>query len=238
MQQSRLSKTAEKKTKKQLYLSIVGIAIVVFLLFKFGIPALVNFSFFLSSLSSQKSSSSQVVPTTTVLQPPTLTTPFTATNSATITVSGTALANQTIQLYVNDSLSGTTSTKSDGTFSFSNVSLNQQQNTLKAKAKQGSAMSDFSDPLTISYLQKAPDLTLDSPTDQQSFSGDQNSTVVKGKTDPDVQVRVNGFWAIVDNQGNYSYNMQLQDGDNHIDVVATDQAGNKTERQITVKYSH
>ncbi|HXS14697.1 MAG TPA: hypothetical protein VN711_01050 [Candidatus Saccharimonadales bacterium] len=238
MQQSRLSKTAEKKTKKQLYLSIVGIAIVVVVLFKYGIPALVNFSFFLSSFSSQKSSSSQVIPTTTVLQPPTLTTPFTATNSATIAVTGTALSNQTIQLYVNDSLSGTTTTKGDGSFTFPKVSLTQQQNTLKAEAKQGAATSNFSDPLTISYLQKAPDLTLDSPTDGQSFSGDQNSTMVKGKTDPDVQVRVNGFWAIVDNQGNYSYNMQLQDGDNHLDVVATDQAGNKTERQITVKYSH
>lgn len=235
--QSRLSRNVEKKTKKQLYLSILGIVILVVLLFKFGIPALVNVSLFLSSLNNkntaQVSNQSQ-----SVVQPPTLTSSFTATNSATITVSGSASPKQTVELFVNDSQVDSITTKDDGSFSFSNVSLTQQQNTIKAKAQQGTTTSDFSDPLSIMYIQKAPNLTLDSPTDQQSFSGDKNSVIVRGKTDSDVKVTVNDFWAIVDANGNYSYNLHLQDGDNHITVVATDPAGNTTKREITVKYSH
>lgn len=236
--QSRLSKTTEKKTKKQLFLSLGGILIVLFLLIKFGIPALVNFSLFLSSFNNSNNPATNSSATQSIIQPPVLLSSFTATNSAAISVNGTAASNQTIQLYVNDSLFGSTSTKSDGSFSFSNVVLTQQQNTIKARAKQGNSLSDYSDPLTINYLQKSPDLTLDSPNDQQSFSGDQNTVVVRGKTDPDVQVTVNGFWAIVNTNGNYSYTFHLQDGDNHIDVTAVDAAGNKTDRQITLHYSH
>ncbi len=234
--QSRLSKTAEKKTKKQLYLSVAGIIIVIFLLIKFGIPALVNFSLFLSTLQGNQSNATPEN-NKQVIAPPVLTQEFTATNSASITVNGTALTKQTIQLYVNDDLVDTTTTKDDGTFSFKGVNLTQQQNTIKARVKIDKKLSDFSDPLLISYVQKAPSLTLDSPSDGQSFPHDQSSVTVKGKTDPDVRITINDFWAIVDSKGNYSYSLHLQNGDNQIHVVATDVAGNKTEKQIKVTYS-
>ncbi len=234
--QSRLSKAAERKTKKQLYLSLIGIVIVVFVLVKFGIPALVNFSLFLSNFHGQQSQSTTPA-TNQIIAQPILTQDFTATNSATITVNGTAAAQEKVQLYVNDDLVDTISTKDDGTFSFKNITLTQQQNTLKARAKKDDKVSEFSDSLIISYIQKAPSLSVDSPSDGQSFSHDQSTVVVKGKTDPDIKVTVNDFWAIVDNNGNYSYSLHLQNGDNQIHVVATDPAGNKTEKQITVKYS-
>lgn len=234
--QSRLSRSAEKKTKKQLYLSIAGIVILIFVLVKFGIPALVNFSLFLSTFKgNQPSSNTQNAKE--IIVPPVLTQEFTATNSASITVNGTAVAKQTIQLYANDDLVDTTTTKDDGSFSFKNVNLTQQQNTLKARAKKDTKTSDFSDSLLISYIQKAPSLTVDSPNDGQSFPHDQGNVVVKGKTDPDVRVTVNDFWAIVDSKGNYSYSLHLQNGDNQIHIVATDAAGNKIEKQIKVTYS-
>lgn len=234
--QSRLSKTAEKRTKKQLYLSILGIIVVVFLLFKFGIPALVNFSLFLSSLKGQQSTSNSQTAKELIV-PPTLIQEFTATNSASITINGTTTAQQIVQLYVNDDLVDSTTAKDDGTFSFKGISLTQQQNTIKARVKKDNKLSDFSDPLIISYIQKAPSLTLDSPSDGQSFPHDQSSVTVKGKTDADVRVTVNDFWAIVDSSGNYTYSLRLQNGDNQIHVVATDAAGNTTTKQIKVTYS-
>ncbi|HEX7041632.1 MAG TPA: hypothetical protein VF189_00120 [Patescibacteria group bacterium] len=234
---SRLSRSAEKKTKKQLYLSIVGIVAVIFLLFKFGIPALVNFSLFLSSFNKSSNSTSAADTAKNVIIPPVLNQEFTATNSASINVNGTAQPNQTIQLYVNDDLVNTTESKDDGSFHFNDVSLSQQQNTLKARVKNNDKFSDFSDPILISYISKAPDLTIDSPSDGQHFSSDQGNIQVKGKTSPDARVTVNSFWAIVDGNGNYSYTLHLQNGDNQIDVVSTDAAGNKTEKQIKVSYS-
>lgn len=233
---SRLSRTSEKRTKKQLYLSVAGIIIVLFVLVKFGIPALVNFSLFLSTFNNSQSASPSQSAKEVILAP-ILNQDFTATNSASITINGTGAAKETIQLYVNDAMVDTTTVRDDGSFSFKDINLTQQQNTIKARAKKDTKLSDFSDPLLISYIQKAPNLSLDSPSDGQSFPHDQSNIAVKGKTDPDVRVTVNDFWAIVDNTGNYSYSLHLQNGDNQIHVVATDAAGNKTEKQIKVTYS-
>ena len=48
---------------------------------------------------------------------------------------------------------------------------------------------------------------------------------------------MNEFWAIVDAGGNFSYTLPLQNGENTIKVVATDEAGNKTEYEVKVTYS-
>lgn len=232
---SRLSRTTDKKTKKQLILSLVGIIAILFVLFKFGIPALTNLSLFLSSKNGV--SQQEVANSNTVVVPPILIQSFPATNSATITVNGTAQKNETINLYVNSALVDTKPTKDDGTFSFTGVVLTQQQNAIQAKAKLDSKTSDFSDTWNVVFIQKAPSLTVDSPADGDSFGSDRPTVVVRGKTDPDVKVTVNDFWAIVDSSGNYTYTLTLQNGDNHITVVATDAAGNTTKKELTVHHS-
>ncbi|HYK08701.1 MAG TPA: hypothetical protein VEW42_04350 [Candidatus Eisenbacteria bacterium] len=229
---SRLRQTTEKKTKKQLFFSLAGIVIVLFLLIKFGIPALTNLSLLLSSnkgVSQEDISNAKIL-----LLPPVMNESFSATNSASITVSGTASPKQTIQLYVNDSLVDTTTVKNDSTFSFSGVNLTQQQNTIKTKAKLQDKVSNFSDTWTVTYIQKAPSLSVDNPHDGDTLG---SPIVVRGKTDPDVKVTVNDFWAITDSSGNYSYTLTLQNGDNHIVVIATDAAGNTTRQELTVKHS-
>ena len=45
---SRLTRRFEQKTKKNLALNILGIVLIIFIVFKFGIPFLVNVSLFLS----------------------------------------------------------------------------------------------------------------------------------------------------------------------------------------------
>jgi len=233
--QTRLSRTAEKRTKKQLILSILGIILLLFLLFKFGIPLLTSFSLFLSG--NKGTTSQDIAKSQAVLTAPILNQTFSATNSASITVTGTAVAKEGIQLFVNDNLVDTTTTKDDGSFTFNSVNLTQQQNTIKVKAKLDNKVSDFSDAWNITYIQKAPNLTLDTPSDGQTFPHDQSRIPVKGKTDPDVKVTINDLWAIVDSSGIYSYTLSLQNGDNHIKIVATDAAGNTTTKELTVHYN-
>lgn len=233
--QSRLSRTKDSKTKKQLAFSLVGIILVIFVLFKFGIPALTSLSLFLSSKNG--TTPEEIAKSKTLLTPPILTQSFSATSSASITVNGTASPKQTIQLYVNGSLVDTTPTRDDGSFQFTGVNLTQQQNTIQAKARSTSSgqdkTSDYSDTWNVSYLQKAPSLSVDSPHDNDNVGG---SVVVKGKTDPDVRVTVNDFWAIVDASGNYSYTLSVQNGDTHIVVVATNAAGATTKQELTVHH--
>lgn len=234
---SRLSKNLEKRTKKRLYLSIIGIIVILFFVIRFGIPALINLSLFLANGKDQQLAK-QVQNDQTVVFPPTLIQTFTATNSATIIVSGTAAPKQEVELFVNNTLSSTTKTKDDGSFTFDKVTITSGGNTIKAKAKTDTKESDFSNTLSITFTNKAPSLSIDSPQDNQTFSGgSQQDVTVKGKTDPDIKVTVNGFWAITDGTGNYSYSLHLQNGDNAVKVIAVDAAGNQSEKDITLHFN-
>ena len=232
---SRVNRNLERKSKRLLYLSIAGIIVVIFLFIRFGIPLLINFSLFIGGRNSRDTTTTDNTPS--YLAAPILNPTFTATNSAQVSLSGVGSNNETVDLYVNNSLQNSTDTKNDGSFTFTNVSLSNGDNTIKVIAKNGKTKSDFSDPITITYKNSPVSLSVDNPHDGDSFSKDQNSVVVSGKTDPDAKVTVNDFWAIVDDNGNYTYNLHLNNGDNQIKVIATDPAGNKTENDLKVTYS-
>ncbi len=227
---SRLSKSLERKSEKRLILSVLGIVIVLFLLFRYGMPALISFSDFMAgSGSSQTNSGSK-----TFVAVPIINDSISATNSATTTIDGNAAPKEKIELYVNDNLADSVDTKDDGTFHFKDVALTLGNNVVKVKANKGSVESDFSDSLTIQYKTTSPGLLIEEPSNSQNFPKETENISVKGKTDPDVKVTVNGFWAIDDDSGNFSYNLPLQGGTTTIKVVATDSAGNSSEKDINV----
>ena len=172
----------------------------------------------------------------TYVAPPTLNPVVEATNSAEIAVSGFGTKDQTIQLYLNNQRFDQTTVGSNNKFEFPNVTLQQGANTISAKAVTNSGKeSSSSNTDNITYLSKPPSLTIASPQDGQGFSKGSTPTVsIKGKTDPGVKVTVNGFWAIVDDQGNYTYLYTLKNGDNDIKVVATDAAGDQTTTEIHI----
>jgi hypothetical protein len=236
MAKSRLSKSQEKKALNKIILSIVGIIIVIIILVKVAIPGLINFSLFLANLRGDNTTTSSTSKnSTSYVMPPIFTTNFTATNSATINLAGTAPLKGQVILYINNNPADTTDVKNDGTFMFKNVTLVPGVNAIKAKAKVNNKLSDFSDTLSITYGNKAPTLTVDTPHDGDTVH--QATIQVYGKTDPDDQVTVNGFIAIVDTNGQYSYNLSLQNGDNQIKIIAQDTAGNQTEKDLKVTYN-
>ncbi|MEK7502097.1 MAG: hypothetical protein AAB609_01065 [Patescibacteria group bacterium] len=231
---SRLSRRLESQSRKNLFLSVLGIIVVLVLLVKFGIPLLVNFSLFLSG--QNKSDESSKSTSTAYLSPPVLDQSANATNSAEFIITGTAVKDEEIDLYINDSLSDKKETGDNGNFSFK-VTLETGDNKIKAKARKDDKESDFSNELEISYKNEPPSLSVDSPTDGQKFEKDQNTAKVSGKTDSGVRITVNGFWAVIGENNNFSYNLPLQNGDNIIKIEALDQAGNKAEKEIKVTYS-
>lgn len=234
MARSRLYKSQEKKALHKIVLSILGIIVIVIVLVKVAIPALVNFSLFLANLRGDATTAiSKSSPD--YIMPPVFANTFTATNSATVTLNGTAQAKEQVVLYVNNNPTDTVDVKDDGTFAFKNVTLSPGDNTIKAKAKKDNKLSNFSDSISIAYRNNAPTLTIDTPHDSDTVH--QANIPVSGKTDPDNKVTVNGFWAIVDNSGQYSYTLTLQNGDNQIKVVSQDPAGNQTEKDLKVSYN-
>lgn len=235
MNRSRLSRRIEKQSQKTFLLSILGIALIVFALIKFGMPLLINFSLLLAGKDTtdfKSQNSASFVP------PPVLDPLFDATNSAEISISGKANKDETVKLYVNGELADNVKVKDDNGFEFKNVVLKDGENSIRTKAqKDNKEESDFSKETIVIYKKEPPILSVDSPTDRQSFSKDENLIIVSGKTDAGTKVTINDFWAIADDTGNFSYHLSLKEGENQIKIVATDIAGNKTQKEIKVNYS-
>lgn len=160
----------------------------------------------------------------------------TATNSAKFTLSGKAQPDSIINFYLNDNLADKTHADKNGIFSFDSQYV-KGDNKIYVLAKAGDKTSNTSEILNVLYKDSKPSLTISSPTDGQQFSKDQNEINISGSTDPEVKVTVNGFWAIVDQSNNFNYKLKIQSGDNTIKIVAEDQAGNRTEKELKVKRS-
>lgn len=231
---SRLNKRLENNSKKNLLLTVFGIFAIIILIIKFGVPLIINFTLFISGSKdfeqTVKHEDASFIP------PPILNPMPTATNSAEVVISGVAFSNQAINLYINNTLVSKTKTQKNGDFSFRET-LEERENAIKTKAEAHGKESEFSSTLNISYINTPPSLTIISPADGQSFSKDQNSIEVGGTTDSQVRVTVNDFWAITDQSNRFSYTLPLKSGDNQIKIVATDQAGNKTEKTVKVTYN-
>lgn len=234
---SRLNRRLERKSQQNLLLSLAGIIVIIILLVKVGIPLLINFSLFIGQQKDNSSASQNAKSSSSsFIAPPFLDPVPSATNSAKLAISGNAIANEHVKIYVNGQLSDEIATKKDGSFSIT-VDIKKGQNTITAKTVVKDKESNFSDDLTTNFIDSKPKLDLTSPTEGQNFGKDQTTAPVSGKTSNGAKVTVNGFWAIVDENDNFSYNLPLQNGDNQIKVVATDDAGNTTEKDIKVTHS-
>jgi len=237
MPESRLARRSIKQSKKQLYISLAGIALVLFLAINFG-PGLIGSAGVVIDKLTGKSSQDNVIKTGGQIQPPSLDPLPQATPSATITVSGkTNYPTGTVELFVNNSLSDQTAIDNNQIFKFTGVSLSSGNNVIKARIVLNDQKSDFSGEADINYSKSAPKLDVSFPSDKQNFTKSDQQITVKGTTDTDNSVTVNGFIAIVDYQGNFTYDLSLNQGDNKVAVIATSPSGQTTEKDLTVSYS-
>jgi bacillopeptidase F len=235
MARSRVNRRQVKQTERNLILVVVGgIALLILLIF-FGAKLLVNFSLFVEKKTDTDSSNQT---SNEIMAPPILDPLTSATNSASIDITGIAGTAKYVTLYVNGKQIKKADVKDDNSFAFRDVELDSGENSIKVKAfTDDNKESKFSDSETVTYSNKAPSLSIDFPTDGETYHKDNNPLKVRGKTDASVRVTINDFWAMVDDSGNYYYNLPLQNGDNQITVVATDNAGNKTTKSLKVSYS-
>ena len=225
-------KEESSQVKRSFYLAVISIIIAV-LIFTFGISVLGGFADFLNKIFQKDKDSGGG---SRFVQPPVLDSLPQATNEAGLRVSGLAFDNSKVDIYLNGEKIGET-TVDGGKFSYESLTLESGSNEIKAKGLgPNNVESDFSKSYSVVFDRKEPDLSIDSPTDGQSFSGN-NRISIKGKTHPDVQVYANGFLANVATDGAYEVFVPLNDGDNEIEIKAVDQAGNFKSLKIRVHYS-
>ncbi len=235
--ESRLSRRTVKQSKKQLYIYIGAIVAILFIAINFG-PMLIGVSGNLLDAISGKSGQADSIKSNADLQPPSIDSFYTATPSASIDITGkTDYQTGDVEIYVNGFRVGTTEVDNDQTFSMEKVKLSEGDNFIKARVIINNKKSDFSDETKISYIKSAPKLEISNPSDKQSFKKADKTISVTGTTDSDSNITVNGFVAIVDSEGKFSYDLGLNNGDNKITVVATGPSGQTSTKELTVSYS-
>lgn len=231
---SRLSRRLEKQSRKNFFLSILGIIIVFFLVIKFGIPFLVNFSLLISGINNSNLPIHRS--TRSFLAAPTLSSQFTATNSAVMEFSGNSEPEADIEIYHNERLIDITQSNKNGEFLFK-ITLDPGENQIKVRAKKENKESNYSNALTVIFNNKPPKLEVNSPLDGQAFPKYQEVITVSGNTDENVRITINGFWAIIDENERFKYDLKLKEGENTIRIEAIDGSGNKAVKEIKVTRS-
>lgn len=220
--------------RNAIFFIILTIAFISFVFFV-GIPLLGKFTVFVSSL---RGGNTQVSKTdTTPPAHPKFNNFPDFTNQQTASISGTTEPGATVKLTFNGNDQEVLS-DNNGNFSF-NIQLQNGANTFSAIATDTSGnQSQKSDDYTITFNNKPPDLTVSSPSDGASFFGsNQRQITIQGNTESGCQVTINDRIISVDDSGNFQYTTTLNQGSNPFVIKSVDQAGNTTEKDITLNFT-
>ena len=228
-------KESQRMFRQGIFFFVLAVILIGLLVF-YGIPAMVK----LAGLFGEIKNSHTPIEDQDSIAPfaPVITVPYEATHSAQIDVSGYAESGSTVSLYNNQEKISDVLANDNGEFVFSDIRLQTGDNQFKALAQdeQGN-QSAYSKTQNVIFDYEPPSLTITSPGPADSTNSSlTNSITISGTTEPDTRVTVNDRIARVDTNGNFSANISLQEGDNHITIISTDQAGNSTSSSLTVTY--
>jgi hypothetical protein len=159
--------------------------------------------------------------------------PYNATNSSEFILKGYAPSGTTVFLRFNNQDSGTAVADNSGSFTISNITLSEGDNSFVVYAKDTKGKkSEESEPLNLKLDTRPPTLEISGPNYGDTFGGSQNVIDVKGKTSEATQMYVNEGWVIMNADGSFSHKFQLQPGENTLTMYAKDDAGNKSAEVI------
>lgn len=208
----------------------------VFVFFNWGLPFIVGSLSFLN-----KNKPSQTLSETKIdeaIAPPVLFIPFESTNSASLPISGYATPLTKVELYVDDELKSLLQTDSEGKFAAESISLNLGTNNIYAVTVNDADKKSLpSKTIKLYYSNEKPALEVTQPTDETEIKGGDKKVIVSGKTDPNNSVTVNGSTVIVNSEGNFQTSIGINDGDNVITIIASNNFTNTNQIQKTVKYT-
>lgn len=211
---SRMARREQKKLVKQTVLFLV-LAVILILGFFFVI--LPNFIRLVSNWGSSDAGSS--ITDSLPPQIPVLAAPPVATPSAELTITGFGEKGSQVVSLVNSTEAGKHAVGDDGSFTFT-INLTEGENTLSVYAiDQAENESATGKTYTIIRDSSAPKLEITEPTANQEFQTRKNQTItIKGTTDPEVRIMVNGHLAFAQKDGAFTTTYSLQDGEKRRDL--------------------
>lgn len=224
----------ENRNKKRLVWSIIISIALLVVIFNWVLPGLIGQLGKFNKTTTKNSVTSQDAE----LAPPVLNIPYEATNTASIKVKGYTTPNTKVQIYLDDRVVDAQVSQSDGNFITGPIDLSVGTNNIFGKTIDDNNKESLpSKTIQVIYNNDKPQLDISSPEDNKEIKGGDKKVTVSGKTDPDNDVRINGAKAIVNSDGTFSTTVSLNDGDNLINIVASNSVGNSTSVDRKVKYT-
>ncbi|MFZ5366416.1 MAG: Ig-like domain-containing protein [Patescibacteria group bacterium] len=231
-----MKKEKARSLRRTVIFSGLTILFVLGLIF-WGIPSLIKIAIFFSEIKSSSTpvEQSDILPPA----PPKINPLPEATNIGVMSLSGFAEAGSTVEVFLNNSSYQKVITSEDGTFLADNLNLTEGQNEIYATAQDNAGnKSQPSAKMIIVFDKTPPELTIDKPQDKAHFIGEKQRKIqISGKTDPGTILTINEHLEVLDKDGNFSLSFTLSEGENVLKFIATDQAGNKTEKEIKVTFT-
>lgn len=230
---SRLERHQNKTFIQKMAIAIVLFIAFVIFFFSVGIKVLVSFTLFLNQLANsggkQQTTEQKKVFNTVAIDPiPS------ATNSANILFSGTALNFDSLEIYLNNEKLDEIDISD--TFSGEVKGLEKGENTIYFIAKSSETKeTKETDPYEVLYKNEKPKLDIQEPSDNSRTNKDD--VKVSGQTDKETSIRINGQPIITDSEGKFTTMVRLKDGENKILIVAEDIVGNQEQKELKVTYS-
>ena len=214
-----------KRTVVFVFLTLVLIGLIIYK----GVPFLIQMAGFFGDLKSSKElveNEDQTPPS-----PPRLQALPEATNDPYVTLKGFAEAGAIVKIFLNAELEKEVISDNDASFIVDSLFLSSGKNRLQAKAiDRAGNESEDSVMMIIDYDNQAPALEVNQPEPAEKVK-------ISGKTEPEATLKINDRLIILDQEGNFTSAINLDEGENRILVSATDQAGNQTEKEIILNYA-
>ncbi len=235
----RSKQVKKRQNSNQAIQTVVLIIVVIGMIggiISYSIPALTKFALLLGEIkdTSNPISNTDTIPPTA----PILNSIPHATSSGNIYISGYTEPAATVDLYHNNIKVQDTLANSSGGFEFINIKLEKGKNSFYAISHDSAHNTSDPSPIkSTTYDTEPPELTITSPEDGQVFYGLKERTItITGKTENDTSVKLNDRFILVSDDGSFSTQLQLEEGDNSITLEAKDKAGNKSATTIHVTY--
>ncbi|OGM19265.1 hypothetical protein A2686_04725 [Candidatus Woesebacteria bacterium RIFCSPHIGHO2_01_FULL_38_10] len=228
-------KIEEKKNLKKavIYAFLTTLTIILFILF--GLPTLAKFAALLTDLKS--TSLAPEVADTIPPPPPKFNSLPSFTNQEKIEIKGSTEAGVVIYLFINREKNEILS-NNQGEFSYT-FYLKEGENTISALVRDSAANESVkTQDLKIILDKKPPILNITSPSEGSNFYGPkERQIVIKGETEEDSSVNINGRFVVVESDGSFAFATTLEQGENSFKIIAKDAADNKSESLLRISFT-
>lgn len=168
-------------------------------------------------------------------QIPILSAPISATNSAQIKISGYGEPESEVIFVLNGVKMTAEKIKDDGSFEVP-ITLDEGENKITAYSVDAAKNESVLTKEYISILDtKAPQIESLEPKDKSSFESRANQSVtITGEINEDTEAKIyiNGRVVFPKADGKFSYIFRLNEGENKIEVIAQDKAGNESKQEL------